>query len=228
MFEKDRLIAFTDAVIAVIITVMVLELKVPEASDTEASWSDLSHLQSLLLSYAISFFLLATYWNNHHHLMQVAPHVTSPIMWANMSLLFFLSLIPFATNWMGRNLSAPVPAAVYSVLNMICGLAYFLLQRLVMNELGPDSPMERAIGNDWKGKLSTALLGLSVPMALWVNVWVARALVIAVVLLWIAPDSRIEAVVAQSARAENNLVTVSQPLLIRVAQAQTSGQVLLN
>jgi uncharacterized membrane protein len=162
---KGRLEAFSDGVIAIVITIMVLELKVPAGHD----WSDLglhSPAVQSLSTYALSFVLLAIYWNNHHHLLHACPRVTAGILWANIHLLFWLSLVPFLTSWMEETSFAPVPTACYAILQLLCAIAYTVLQLTIIRAGGPDSKLARAVGNDLKGKVSVGLYLLSIPLAL--------------------------------------------------------------
>src|SRR3954471_21045015 len=147
--EKNRLEAFSDGVLAIIITIMVLELKVPHGSDFAA----LEPLLPVFLSYVLSFVYIGIYWNNHHHLIKAAPRVNAAIMWANLHLLFWLSLLPFATGWMGENHFTPLPSAVYGGVLLLAAIAYYILQNLIVAEAGRSSQLARAIGHDWKGKL---------------------------------------------------------------------------
>jgi len=190
--EKDRLLAFSDGVIAIIITIMVLELKAPQG----AEWSDLARLAPLFLSYILSFTFVAIYWNNHHHLLYTLSRVNGTILWANMHLLFWLSLIPFATAWAGQNPFAPVPTAVYGVAFLMPGCAYYLLVRVMLRIEGPDSTLARAVGRDLKGKGSLVLYAAGIAIA-FIEPWGALALYVAVALIWLIPDRRIEKALAQ-------------------------------
>jgi TMEM175 potassium channel family protein len=185
--DKDRLLAFSDGVIAIIITIMVLELKAPHGAD----WSDLAQVVPGFLSYVVSFTYVAIYWNNHHHLLYTSTHVNGTILWANMHLLFWLSLIPFATAWSGENNFAPVPTAVYGVAVLMPGCAYSLLQKTILRVEGPDSTLARALGRDLKGKGSIVLYAAAIALA-FVNHWVSIAIYLAVALIWLIPDRRIE------------------------------------
>ena len=186
---KHRLEAFSDGVIAIIITIMVLELKVPHGEGLAA----LAPLLPVFLSYVLSFAYLGIYWNNHHHLLQATPHVTGPMLWANLHLLFWLSLIPFATGWMGEHPFAAAPAALYGVVLLMAAVAYGILQQRIMASQGPDSRLKQAIGRDWKGKLPPVLYAAAIPVAFW---WQGISLGLYVVgaLLWLIPDRRIESV----------------------------------
>src|ERR1700746_2820042 len=190
--EKDRLLAFSDGVIAIIITIMVLELKAPHGAD----WSDLVKLAPVFFSYVLSFACVAIYWNNHHHLLYTLSRVNGTILWANLHLLFWLSLIPFATAWVGDNPFAPVPTAVYGVAFLMPGCAYYLLVRAMLRVEGPASMLARAVGRDLKGKGSLVLYAAGVAIAL-VEPWVALAIYVAVALMWLIPDRRIEKALAQ-------------------------------
>jgi uncharacterized membrane protein len=183
---KDRLAAFSDGVIAILITIMVLELKVPNGAD----WAALEGLAPSLLSYLLSFVYLAIYWNNHHHLLHTVVHVDGLILWANSNLLFWLSLIPAATAWMGQNLSAPLPTAIYGVVLFLPAIAYYLLQRAIIHKQGPHSVLARALGSDLKGKISPILYLTGIAMA-FVSPWVSIALYASVAVMWLVPDRRI-------------------------------------
>ena len=185
--EKDRLLAFSDGVIAIIITIMVLELKVPHGADLAA----LAKLAPVFLSYVLSFIYVAIYWNNHHHMMHTVERVDGAILWANMHLLFWLSLIPFSTGWMGENHFAPLPTAVYGVSLLMPALAYTILTRTIIHRHGSDSLLARAIGSDAKGWLSLAGYLAAIPLALF-SPWMACAIYVAVALMWLVPDRRIE------------------------------------
>ena len=190
--EKDRLLAFSDGVIAIIITIMVLELKAPHG----AGWKDLVPLVPAFSSYVLSFAFVAIYWNNHHHLLYTLSHVNGTILWANTHLLFWLSLIPFATAWAGENEFAPVPTAVYGIAFLMPGFAYFLLQKAIIRIEGTNSTLARALGRDLKGKASLVLYASGVALA-FVNQWIALALYVAVGLMWLIPDRRIERALAE-------------------------------
>jgi uncharacterized membrane protein len=185
--EKDRLLAFSDGVIAIIITIMVLELKAPHG----AEWSDLAQLVPGFLSYVLSFTYVAIYWNNHHHLLQTLTRVDGVILWANTHLLFWLSLIPFATAWSGENHFASRPTALYGVALLMPAIAYQLLQRTIIRLEGTDSTLARALGRDLKGKLSPLFYAAAVALA-FVNHWVSIAIYLAVAIMWFIPDRRIE------------------------------------
>ena len=184
---KTRLEAFSDGVIAILITIMVLELKVPE----EASWLGLRGSAPILLVYLLSFVLLAIYWNNHHHMFHTVDRVNGKILWANMHLLFWLSTIPFATAWMGENHFARMPSALYGIVLFMAAIAYKVLQQAIIAAEGPGSVLAAAVGGDWKGKLSPVLYLVAIASTFWLE-WVALALYMAVALLWLVPDPRIE------------------------------------
>jgi TMEM175 potassium channel family protein len=184
---KNRLEAFSDAVIAIIITIMVLELKVPHAASPAA----LGELWPVFLSYVLSFVNVGLYWNNHHHLLHTVKHVSGGILWANMHLLFWLSLFPFTTGWMGENAFAPWPVAVYGAVLFMAAVAYFILVRTIIAVHGRDSELAKAVGRDWKGKIPLAAYAAAVGLA-FVNPWISCALYVAVALMWLVPDRRIE------------------------------------
>ncbi len=184
---KDRLAAFSDGVIAIIITIMVLELKVPHGAD----WAALGNLVPNFLSYVLSFIYVAIYWNNHHHLLHTCTHVDGLILWTNAHLLFWLSLIPFATGWMGENYLAPLPTALYGVSLLMPAIAYYLLQKAITRTHGADSTLARALGTDIKGKISPVLYIAAIVLVL-VSPWISMALYTLVALMWLVPDRRIE------------------------------------
>src|SRR4051812_14123128 len=185
--SKSRLEAFSDGVIAILITIMVLELKTPHGGD----WQALVPVFPVFVTYVLSFVYLGIYWNNHHHMLHAAEHVSGRILWANLHLLFWLSLVPFVTGWMGENHYAPVPTAAYGVVMIMAALAYTVLQQAILAHHGPHSKIALAIGPDWKGKLSLALYTSAVPLA-FVNQWLSDAIYVSVALLWLIPDQRIE------------------------------------
>jgi uncharacterized membrane protein len=189
---KTRLEAFSDGVIAILITIMVLELHVPHGTQ----WSSLQPLLPVFLTYVLSFINIAIYWNNHHHLLHTVDRVTGGILWANMHLLFWLSLIPFTTGWMGENHNAPLPTAIYGVVLICCAIAYTILSMHIIRAHGPSAQLKKAIGADIKGKLSIGLYAIAAPCAL-VHVIISDALYVTVALIWLVPDRRIE-------RAENH------------------------
>lgn len=185
--SKGRLEAFSDGVIAILITIMVLELKVPHGTGGSA----LLPLVPVFLSYVLSFIFLGIYWNNHHHMLHVAERVNGKILWANLHLLFWLSLIPFVTGWMGENHLAPLPTAVYGVVLILSALAYTLLQNLIVAHNGRSSKLAQAVGDDRKGKVSLALYALAIPLA-FVHQGIAGGIYVLVALIWLIPDRRIE------------------------------------
>jgi len=184
---KNRLEAFSDGVIAIIITIMVLELKVPHGEGMET----LVPLLPVFLSYVLSFVYLGIYWNNHHHMLHVTQRVTGPMLWANLHLLFWLSLVPFATGWMGENHFAPAPSALYGAVLLMAGIAYVILQQLIIASQGPDSILKKAVRGDWKGKLSPVLYAVAILSTFWWK-WIALGLYVVVALIWLIPDRRIE------------------------------------
>jgi len=190
--SKGRLEAFSDGVIAILITIMVLELRAPQGD----SWSALREVVPSLFSYVLSFVFLGIYWTNHHHMLQLAERVTGRVLWANLHLLFWLSLIPFATTWMGANHYAAVPTALYGIVLVLAAVAYETLQYTVIGAQGADSPLGRAIGSDRKGKISLVLNLAAIPVA-FVQPLVSDALYVIVALVWLVPDSRIERVASR-------------------------------
>jgi len=189
---KGRLEAFTDGVIAIIITILVLEFRPPHGETLEA----LRPLIPTALSYVLSFVYIAIYWNNHHHLMHAVRHVDGRILWANIHLLFWLSLTPFATAWMGDTHFATLPVAVYGIDLFMSGVAFTILVRLLISRHGQQSTLARAIGADRKGWISVTLYGLAIPLA-FVSRWIALALYVTVALMWLIPDSRIERILME-------------------------------
>jgi uncharacterized membrane protein len=187
--EKNRLEAFSDGVLAIIITIMVLEMKVPHGSDLGA----LKPLLPVFLSYVLSFVYLGIYWNNHHHLLKAVRSVNGAIMWANLHLLFWLSLFPFVTGWMGENHFTPVPSALYGAVLLMAAIAYYLLQNIIITQRGRDSRLAAAIGRDFKGKLSPLLYAAGIA-ASFVRPWIAGCIYVFVALMWLIPDRRIEQV----------------------------------
>ena len=186
---KNRLEAFSDGVIAIIITIMVLELKVPHGEGFET----LVPAIPIFLSYVLSFVYLGIYWNNHHHMLHTVQKVTGPMLWANLHLLFWLSLIPFATGWMGENHFASAPSALYGAVLLMAGIAYVILQELIIASQGPGSILKKAVRGDWKGKVSPVLYAAAILLAFWWN-WISLGLYVVVALLWLIPDRRIEKV----------------------------------
>jgi uncharacterized membrane protein len=186
--NKSRLEAFSDGVIAILITIMVLELRIPEGG---TDWAALRPIVPVFITYVLSFVMLGIYWNNHHHLIHAADRITGGILWANLHLLFWLSLVPFATGWMGRNNFAPLPTAVYGGLLLLAAVSYTILVRTIIAAQGPHSRLQEAIGGDTKGYVSLVMYATAVPLA-FVNEWFAYALYIGVALIWLVPDRRIE------------------------------------
>jgi uncharacterized membrane protein len=184
---KTRLEAFSDGVIAIIITIMVLELKVPRGVDFAA----LAPLIPVLLCYVLSFIYLGIYWNNHHHMLHTLSHVTGSILWANLHLLFWLSLFPFATGWMGENHFAAAPSALYGLVLLMAAIAYLTLQQRIIASQGADSLLRRAVGSDWKGRVSPLLYLIAILVA-FRSQWIAQGLYVLVALIWLVPDRRIE------------------------------------
>jgi len=184
---RARLEAFSDGVIAILITIMVLELKVPHGAD----WQTLRPLTPVFLTYVLSFVFLGIYWNNHHHMLHTVQRIDGRILWANLHLLFWLSLVPFVTGWMGENHFAPVPTAVYGAVMLLSGVAYTILQAAIVAAHGPESTLAAAVGSDMKGKVSLALYALAIPLA-FVNQWISDGIYVAVALMWFVPDRRIE------------------------------------
>ena len=185
--SKTRLEAFSDGVLAILMTIMVLELKAPHGTDLEA----LRPLVPVFLAYVLSFVYLGIYWTNHHHLIHAATRVTGGVLWANLHLLFWLSLTPFVTAWMGENHNAPLPTAVYGAVQLCAAIAYTILVRTILASEGPQSKLASAIGGDFKGNLSIALYAAAIPLA-FVHEVIADALYVTVALIWLVPDRRIE------------------------------------
>ncbi len=188
---KNRLEAFSDGVLAIIITIMVLELRAPQGVEIGA----LKPLLPVFLSYVLSFLYLGIYWNNHHHLLHTVHHVSGGILWANLYLLFWLSLFPFATAWIGENHIAPTPTAVYGFILLMAAMAYYILQRAIIAKQGRASLLAAAIGSDWKGKISPVLYLAAIPLS-FVHPWIGHGLYVFVALLWLIPDRRIERALA--------------------------------
>jgi uncharacterized membrane protein len=184
---KGRLEAFSDGVIAIIITIMVLELKVPHGERIDA----LAPLVPVFLSYVLSFVYVGIYWNNHHHMLHACRTVTGPMLWANLHLLFWLSLFPFATGWMGENHFAAAPSAFYGVVLLMAAIAYWILQQLIIASQGPGSLLRKAVGADWKGKVSPLIYIIAIPAAYW-SQRLSQGLYVLVALVWLVPDRRIE------------------------------------
>jgi len=190
---KNRLEAFSDGVIAIIITIMVLEMKVPSGSDVSA----LHQLLPIFLSYVLSFVYIGIYWNNHHHMLHTIHHVTGGILWANLHLLFWLSLFPFVTGWVGHNHISSAPMALYGVVLLLAAIAYFILQQTIIASQGAESILKKAIGRDLKGKISPVLYAVAIPAAFY-QPWVAGGVYVFVALMWLVPDRRIERVLHES------------------------------
>jgi TMEM175 potassium channel family protein len=188
--SKNRIEAFSDGVLAILITILVLELKVPEHA---ARLSDLRPLIPVFLSYVLSFVYLGIYWNNHHHLFHAAQFASGGIMWANLYLLFWLSLLPFVTGWMGENRFAAVPTALYGFVLLMAALAYRVLQRTIIARHGQTSALAQAVGGDVKGRISPVLYTVAIPSA-FLSQWISGALYVLVALMWLVPDKRIERV----------------------------------
>ena len=193
---STRLEAFSDGVMAIIITIMVLELRAPHSAD----WASLQPVIPVFVSYVLSFVYVGIYWNNHHHMLHVTRRVNGTILWANLHLLFWLSLIPFVTAWMGENHFAPVPTAAYGIVLLLAAIAYWLLQRAILSHEGPDSVLAEAIGADRKGKLSPVIYLIAIA-ATQIDPWISESLYVAVALIWLIPDRRIERVVARAPKA---------------------------
>ena len=185
--SKVRLEAFSDGVIAILMTIMVLELKVPHGADMAA----LRPLLPVFLTYVLSFVFLGIYWNNHHHMLQATERINGRILWANLHLLFWLSLVPFTTGWMGENHFAPLPTAIYGVVLLLAAVAYTILQAAIIAHHGPSSKLAAAVGGDTKGRLSLALYAAAIPLA-FVEEWISDAIYVFVALMWLVPDRRIE------------------------------------
>jgi len=184
---KGRLEAFSDGVIAIIITIMVLEMKVPHGESLES----LLPLVPVFLSYVLSFVYVGIYWNNHHHMLHACRKISGSVLWANLHLLFWLSLFPFATGWMGENHFSSIPSALYGVVLVMAAVAYLVLQQTIIAAEGPASVLKSAVGGDWKGKLSPVLYVVAIASTFWVH-WLAQALYVVVALVWLVPDRRIE------------------------------------
>ncbi len=187
--RTGRLEAFSDGVIAIIITIMVLEMKAPHGDRLD----DLFPVLPVFLTYVLSFVYVGIYWNNHHHMLHATTTVTGAMLWANLHLLFWLSLFPFATAWMGENHFSAMPTALYGGVLLMAAIAYYLLQRAIIRSQGPDSILKKAVGRDWKGKLSPVLYILAMASTL-VTPWIAEAIFVAAALIWLIPDRRIEKV----------------------------------
>ena len=201
---KNRMEAFSDGVLAIIITIMVLELKVPHGEDL----ATLAPLIPVLLSYVLSFIYIGIYWNNHHHLLQATTKVSGGMLWANLHLLFWLSLLPFVTGWMGENHFSALPTALYGGVLLMASVSYWILARCIILGEGKDSLVARAIGKDRKGVMSTVLYAVAIPLA-FVAQWMAQLLYVAVALMWLVPDRRIEDVMPRNERSLKNEVSDS-------------------
>ncbi|MCW5939923.1 MAG: DUF1211 domain-containing protein [Fimbriimonadaceae bacterium] len=184
---RNRLEAFSDGVLAIVITIMVLELKVPHEPTIEA----VRPLADVFMSYVLSFVFISIYWNNHHHMMHLVQHVSGKILWANLHLLFWLSLVPFVTGWLGENGFAKLPTAAYGIVLFFAGVAYWILENTIVRHQGPGSPLGQAVGFDLKGKASIAIYVVGVACSFW-NQWVSIALYALVAAMWLVPDRRIE------------------------------------
>jgi uncharacterized membrane protein len=192
---KDRLAAFSDGVIAIIITIMVLELKVPHGSD----WTALMAVTPNFVSYVLSFIYLAIYWNNHHHLLHTVTRVDGLILWANSFLLFWLSLIPAATAWMGENFLVSIPTALYGAILLMPAIAYYLQQKAILRKQGSESLLANALGADIKGKISPVLYAVAILLA-FVSPWISIAIYVMVAVMWLVPDRRIESVLREKSK----------------------------
>lgn len=182
--------AFSDGVIAILITIMVLELKIPHGAD----WDALRPILPVFLTYVLSFVLLGIYWNNHHHMLHATERINGKILWANLHLLFWLSLLPFVTGWMGQNHFAALPTAIYGAVLLLSAIAYTILQNVIVAAQRPDSPLARAVGSDRKGRISLALYAIAIPFAFFQQ-WVSDAIYVIVALIWFIPDRRIESLI---------------------------------
>jgi uncharacterized membrane protein len=187
LMSKARLEAFSDGVIAILITIMVLELRVPHGDNLAA----LRPLTPVFLTYILSFIFLGIYWSNHHHMLQMTTRINGAILWANLHLLFWLSMIPFVTGWMGENHFAELPTAVYGGVLLLCAIAYTILSQTIINEQGPSSRLRAAVGSDIKGKISGLLYAIAIPLA-FVHQGIAESIYVFVALIWLVPDRRIE------------------------------------
>lgn len=190
--NKGRLEAFSDGVLAIIITIMILEMKVPHGTE----FSDLRPMLPVFLSYVLSFIYIGIYWNNHHHMMHTVKRVTGDILWANLHLLFWLSLVPFVTGWIGENHFAKVPMMLYGIILLMAAIAYFVLQSTIIRHHGPNSILVKAIGRDIKGKISPILYVVGIASG-FIQVWIAGALYVLVAFIWLIPDKRIEIIMKE-------------------------------
>jgi uncharacterized membrane protein len=191
--RPERLSAFSDGVMAIIITIMVLELKVPHTATMEA----LTPLLPVFLAYLLSFIILGIYWNNHHHMFALTDRITGGVLWANLHLLFWLSLMPFVTGWMGENHFAALPTALYGVVMALAGVAYYILEATIMRSQGADSRLKAAVGGEAKGRISVVLYVAAIPLA-FVNALISDAVYVVVALMWLVPDRRIETLFEES------------------------------
>jgi uncharacterized membrane protein len=189
--QKTRLEAFSDGVLAIIITIMVLDLHIPHETELSALKPELS----VFLCYVLSFVYIGIYWNNHHHMLHAARRVSGGVLWANLHLLFWLSLFPFVTGWMGENSFAAIPTALYGFVLMMAGTAYWILAQALISVEGKESMLARAIGRDFKGKLSVVLYAVAIPLA-FAERWITQAIFVLVALIWLVPDRRIERMMA--------------------------------
>ncbi|MEO8069778.1 MAG: TMEM175 family protein [Acidobacteriota bacterium] len=190
--KRGRLEAFSDGVLAILITILVLELKVPEGDD----WEAVRPLLPVFLTYVLSFIYIGIYWANHHHMMTLVDRVTGGILWANLHMLFWLSLVPFVTGWMGQNHFAALPTAVYGFVLFMAAVAWGIVQAVIVADQGPGSPLAAAVGRDWKGKISGLIYLAAIPLAFY-NQWISDALYVTVAMIWLIPDSRVEAKIAR-------------------------------
>jgi uncharacterized membrane protein len=197
--SKGRLEAFSDGVIAILITIMVLELKIPEGADAAA----LRPVVPALLAYILSFVMLGIYWNNHHHMLHAVEHVNGKILWANLHLLFWLSLVPAATAWLGETESAPLPTALYGLVLLLAAIAYTILQTALVRREGPNARLAVAIGSDVKGRMSIVLYVAAVALA-FADRWISDAIYVAIALVWLVPDRRIESTLEQQTNLPHN------------------------
>lgn len=191
--NKGRLEAFSDGVLAIVITIMVLEIKVPHGNDLDS----LIPLIPIIISYILSFIYIGIYWNNHHHMLQTVTQVSGGILWANLHLLFWLSLVPFVTGWIGENNFSPIPMAFYGVVLLMASLAYFILQKMIISKQGSNSILSKALGADLKGKVSPALYILAI-FSTSISQWIAASIYVTVALIWLIPDRRIESALAET------------------------------
>jgi uncharacterized membrane protein len=198
--HKGRIEAFSDGVLAIIITIMVLEIKVPHGQDLNA----LKPLIPVVVSYILSFIYVAIYWNNHHHMLSTVKHITGDILWANLHLLFWLSLIPFVTGWVGENFFAPVPMALYGIVLLLSSIAYWLLQSRIITNHGTDSILAKAIGKDIKGKISPILYFIAI-ISTFISPLIAGSIYVLVAFMWLIPDKRIEVIIAHKLEEADSL-----------------------